>query len=469
MNKVTIILLILIIGSFSWYFFWPKSYKVELRSDGFYPATLTVPAGSTVVFTGKIDRAFWPASNFHPSHKLYPKFDAQEPVLAGESWQFHFEAPGIWRYHDHMNSRNTGTIVVRNSPWAKSFACKAEACFIQQIEEVLTKKGIDQAFELFGKLYESHSDFSSDCHDVTHLLGDAAYREYVKNGKVIDSVKTSYCGYGFYHGFIEALLFTTGNFEQAKGYCRAVQEKLSEIIVSPNAIYSCYHGLGHGTFDTMSSEVWGDDEKMLTNALDTCEKVTMKDEAELIKQCGTGVFNALANAYNNKTYDLSFNEHDPWGICTKQVNLEYKKACFREVAASYIKGTIRDRGAALTMIGNIPDRIGAAATMYAYMSDEARMHLDTPVETWAVTCENVAISSVRQSCVEGVATGLFLWGAPGHEHEKAIEFCASAVLSGGNKEACFAYVLPRIKTVYDQQRVGVVCKSMNPDYQRYCQ
>jgi hypothetical protein len=476
---VTIIVIIVTIVGI-WQYMWPKKYTVELRADGFYPSALSVPVGSTIVFVNRTDRAFWPASNFHPSHKLYPEFDAKGPLSIGATWSFVFQQAGTWRYHDHLNSQHSGAVVARGNPFVSNdTVCVAdidalplkeqERCWIQQIESTLEKKGIDHAFAVFGDLYEKKSAFSSDCHDVTHLLGEAAFREYVKKGSVIDSTKTSYCGYGFYHGFIEALLFTTGNFEQAKNYCWAVQENLSKHIVSPNAIYSCYHGIGHGTFDTQSFSQWGNDMGMLDSALRTCEKVTQGDEEELQKQCATGVFNALANAYNNHTYNLSFNILDPWGVCEKQDVIEYKKACFREVAASYIKGITANRSESLQMIIRMPDQIGANATMYAYMSEEARLTIDTtPAESCATLCESMPEGELQYSCTEGVVTGLFLWGKPGHDHEKAIEFCQTPLLSDKNKEICFAYVLTRIKTVYTQARVTSVCKSMETRYQKYC-
>jgi len=450
------------------YLFWPRTFTVVLESDGFHPGKITVPAGSVVVFKNRSGRAFWPASNFHPSHKLYAEFDAKESIQEGNKWQFTFIHPGIWRYHDHLDSQKGGIITVRNTPWAKKRACQNEVCFIQEIEHVLVKKGLDGALERFGRLYENVPEFSSSCHDVTHLLGEAAYREFARGGNVITTEKTAYCGYGFYHGFIEALLFTTGNFDQAKNYCRAVQQKLSETIASPNAIYSCYHGLGHGTFDTQSFSAWGDDRGMLTSALTTCERVTMGEEAELVKQCATGVFNALANAYNNETYNLRFDVKNPWGICLRQENIEYKKACFREVAASYIKRVNISEESAIAMIAHLTDRVGANATVYAYMSEEARLHLAAPLSSWAKTCQEISRSDLQISCTQGVATGLFLWGSPGSEHVKAIAFCGSSGLSKNNREACFAYVLPRIRSVYNREKALAVCQTMDPAYQPYC-
>lgn len=468
------------LGVLVWYFWWPKTYTITVDVSGFRPSDITVPAGSTIRFAGAGGRAFWPASNFHPSHKLYPEFDARGPIAATASWSFTFERPGIWRFHDHLNSRSTGTITVRPIPFVTSEnPCRGtidglpvktqEGCWIQEIESILATRSLDSAFERFGELYESKPAFSSDCHDVTHLLGEAAYRAYKRNGAIVTSLKTSYCGYGFYHGFIEALLFTTGNFNEAKSYCRDVQKELAKTIVAPNAIYACYHGLGHGTFDTQSFTQWGNDEKMLQHALRVCEEVTSGDEAELVKQCATGVFNALANAYGGNTYNLSYNTKRPFNACEIQTNIQYKEACYREVASAYVRTYTPNRAGALAAIAGISDTAGADATMFAYMSDEARILIDTATPGEFVTvCERLPKEHLKRSCVEGVVAGLFLWGKPGREEEGALAFCREPGIPAAHKETCFGYLLPRLRTIYPAGSVQSICGTVEPKYQHYC-
>lgn len=85
---------------------------VKMEADGFSPQTLTVQAGDTVTFENTSDDDHWPASNVHPTHELYPGFDAQNAVLPGDSYSFTFERAGRWGYHDHLNPDLQGTIVV---------------------------------------------------------------------------------------------------------------------------------------------------------------------------------------------------------------------------------------------------------------------------------------------------------------------------------------------------------------------
>ncbi|MEX0917806.1 MAG: hypothetical protein WDZ93_01485 [Candidatus Paceibacterota bacterium] len=86
--------------------------SVVLTDEGFEPAKLTVARGATVEFSTTTGRPFWPASNLHPTHGIYPEFDSLEPIPPEETWSFTFDRVGTWNMHDHIRSYFTGTIHV---------------------------------------------------------------------------------------------------------------------------------------------------------------------------------------------------------------------------------------------------------------------------------------------------------------------------------------------------------------------
>jgi plastocyanin len=90
-----------------------KTYTIIYTETGFSPADLTIKAGETIVFKNNSARAFWPASNDHPSHTIYPEFDPKKTVAAGASWSFTFTKIGNWKYHDHRAANLGGTITVQ--------------------------------------------------------------------------------------------------------------------------------------------------------------------------------------------------------------------------------------------------------------------------------------------------------------------------------------------------------------------
>lgn len=95
--------------------------KVVIYTDsGYSPSTITVKKGETITFKNQSSRSMWTASGVHPTHKLYPTtggcigstFDACKGVQPSGSWSFKFDIVGTWKYHNHLNPSDTGTIVV---------------------------------------------------------------------------------------------------------------------------------------------------------------------------------------------------------------------------------------------------------------------------------------------------------------------------------------------------------------------
>lgn len=89
-----------------------QSPTVNYTATGFSPSTLTIKAGTAVTFLNQTSASMWVASNDHPAHLIYPEFDAKKGYAPGTSYTFTFTRTGTWGYHDHLNARNGGTIVV---------------------------------------------------------------------------------------------------------------------------------------------------------------------------------------------------------------------------------------------------------------------------------------------------------------------------------------------------------------------
>ncbi|OGZ70276.1 MAG: hypothetical protein A2904_01280 [Candidatus Staskawiczbacteria bacterium RIFCSPLOWO2_01_FULL_33_9] len=108
---------------------------ITYTDAGYSPNTIGILTGRIVTFKNQSSKPMWPASAMHPSHRLYDgtsldehcpdtdnsAFDACTGILPGESWSFKFDKTGNWKYHDHLNPSNYGTIVVtlptKSLPW----------------------------------------------------------------------------------------------------------------------------------------------------------------------------------------------------------------------------------------------------------------------------------------------------------------------------------------------------------------
>ena len=85
---------------------------IRYTGAGFAPRRAEIELAESVAFMNDSDDDFWPTSNIHPTHQIYPELDAKRPVPPGETWLFTFDEPGFWRYHNHLSSPQGGLVVV---------------------------------------------------------------------------------------------------------------------------------------------------------------------------------------------------------------------------------------------------------------------------------------------------------------------------------------------------------------------
>lgn len=90
-----------------------KEVTVTYTAQGFSPKSVTIKKGNAVVFENKTGKRMSVASSVHPTHLLYPEFDQYKTDQRGkDEFRFSFEKIGTWKYHDHLNSTMTGTVIV---------------------------------------------------------------------------------------------------------------------------------------------------------------------------------------------------------------------------------------------------------------------------------------------------------------------------------------------------------------------
>lgn len=95
---------------------------VTYTDSGYSLATLQVKKGETVTFKNQSSQSMWTASAAHPTHRVYPTtggclgstFDSCKGFQPGDSWSFKFDIAGTWKYHNHLDPSDNGTIYVSN-------------------------------------------------------------------------------------------------------------------------------------------------------------------------------------------------------------------------------------------------------------------------------------------------------------------------------------------------------------------
>ena len=103
-----------------------SAFVIRYTDEGYAPSSLAIEHGQSVTFMNDSSRETWPAFAMHPTHTAYPGsgiekcdtdndpgiFDACHGLKPGESWSFTFDEVGTWKYHDHLNGGNFGSITV---------------------------------------------------------------------------------------------------------------------------------------------------------------------------------------------------------------------------------------------------------------------------------------------------------------------------------------------------------------------
>ena len=84
---------------------------ITYTSDGFTPASVTVPSGSAVRIVNESNDSVAPSSNSHPEHTDNPEVNFPD-IEPGHSATMVVTKKGTWHMHNHFNEDQHVTIVV---------------------------------------------------------------------------------------------------------------------------------------------------------------------------------------------------------------------------------------------------------------------------------------------------------------------------------------------------------------------
>ncbi len=461
-------------------------FAITLTKDGFSPASLTIRQGDTVKFKTEAGKDFWPASDLHPTHEIYSEFDPKQPIAPGQSWSFTFDKIGGWQYHNHLFSKHRGVIVVLgenqssvSAPLAATSARDCETanskvqCWERLMDYTLHNQGLDSAFRLIADLYGQEPGFAGQCHGFSHTLGQAAYKLFAAGKEVGLTAKTSYCGYGFYHGVVETLLQTSGDIEQARQFCKYAGEKLKG--QTSDAEGACYHGIGHGAVDGGDPSAWGNPQKMIDPAMKLCEGVAGHDRTRYGKlyRCTSGAYNALEILSNDGKYKLTQIVKNPFYLCPSQPQ-NYKESCYTNMLPAlqrFVKNDFIKGARAIENIqGMDPGRNIKDGVMLGWFHEYINRHLqiaDYGVKEGIKLCRQMEEPS-RLPCIMGLSGGHMKYGEPEKEYVKSLAFCQSPLLKPDERDACYKYILERLLIWYSPEKTKKICGSAPENFRKYC-
>ncbi|MBI2013346.1 MAG: hypothetical protein HYS87_00720 [Candidatus Colwellbacteria bacterium] len=446
-------------------------YIVELKDDGFYPMEITVQKGDSVKFISDAYDYFWPASDPHPTHEFLGGFDPETAIERGESWAYTFNETGSWNYHDHIHVSFKGTInVVSNSSQQETSLTedcesvtdenKKAYCWYEAIKDKAKNQSIDAAFSLFTKVYAEGAPLG--CHWTSHLIGEEAFKKFIEGERFQITNATSYCGYGFYHGFMEPLLRKNPDTKLAIDFCEEVARQLGD-----DGRNNCYHGIGHGfSEDPPPAETFGNANLMARPGLSVCEGLFEKVSQRYLETCATGVYTVVAHFIEEGLYGLEkLDHHDPFKFCRTQPK-KYEVACHGEFAPKLDLITNWDVSKVPSFIGELEDvytkEIVIRGAVGAMMQRDVAKKDHT---AYILGCRTFP-EDLRIICLKGIVWGFMMHGLPEQEYIKLLKFCESP-MTKVEENFCYTESFSRFKAVYAPGKFQTIC-SLDDKYKEYC-
>ncbi len=364
--------------------------------------------------------------------------------------------------------QNTNVFLKRDISSCQKETANQKTCYERLLEDTLVKKGLVKAFDALALIYSKDATFASDCHGYTHPLGEVAYKLFHAGKKVELTPNASYCGFGFYHGFMEALVVEGGTMSEARSFCSYAGEVLRG--KSGDAEGACYHGIGHGIVDGTDPRVWGDREALIAPGLAFCERVG--DNNAHKTRCASGVFNSLAIMYKDPKYRLIVNKADPYRICEVERPDYFKRPCYEEMNTLALYLTQFDFAESLKYILKIREKtyaMSAADSLAAYAAQKRKKDDSATNYQKAITACRLLSGDTLIACIQGFGAGLVESGIPGREYEEALVFCQSEDLNNEEKNSCLHRVLFYLSIIYPKEKMATICnRDVSLQYKALC-
>lgn len=449
-----------------------REIEVQITASGFSPKSLEIAQGDTLVFKNVDDEPHWPASNIHPTHRLYPGsdielcdagdftgFDSCRELLPGESYSFTFEVPGLWRFHDHVKPEFTGKVSVlevegRDVPVVQVGPTEApERIFDEAIPEEAPVIFADEvalysyvrkygAAKTMQYLNELQTQFG-DCHQNAHNVGRFVY-ELLSEQAFQDC--TAECHSGCYHGATEAYFRDHGTANLAEDLAVICNSELN-----PFYSHQCFHGVGHGLMAFSDYEIF--------EALHNCDLLP-----EGQASCYSGVFmenvvGGLAPTVGHFTDYLSEDPHFPCNI----VEEKYVDACYFYQTSRMVQVFEWEFAKVAEACGEIEEQYQRSC--FESMGRDVGGVNMTSNKGAIIDCSTAPAGDQRIWCFNGAVQNTF-WTPQGQD--QAIDFCMQ-LNEPAEKEGCYSTIFRRATLVLESNAdLSAFCEKAEAGYQQPC-
>ncbi len=175
--------------------------------------------------------------------------------------------------------------------------------------------GSPTAFSSLKKQYAQRPEVVSECHQLTHAIGNAVAKLHQGNIAEAFTSGDSFCWSGFYHGVVEEAIFLMGKekfLSEANNLCSQIEGRDRYSF----DYYNCVHGLGHGLMGITDNELF--------EALPLCDRLNGYWEKN---SCYGGVYMENIMVDNRIHFSKYLKKENLMYPCT-EVAPQYKEQCY---------------------------------------------------------------------------------------------------------------------------------------------
>ena len=138
----------------------------------------------------------------------------------------------------------TTTKTVNSDQLSKCQKTPSFKCYNDYFVAYTNQTSPEGAFAVLKKIYDTDSYAKSQCHQISHSIGHAAYDKYKDLGTAYPK-GDSFCWSGYHHGVTERAIAELGP-DKIRREANEVCQKLAVSSRYSFDHFNCVHGLGHG-------------------------------------------------------------------------------------------------------------------------------------------------------------------------------------------------------------------------------
>ncbi len=279
-------------------------------------------------------------------------------------------------------------------------------CYDKYYSKLTASKGVAAAFADLKVRYAKSAYVKSQCHPITHVIGNSAAILYPDVG-VAFSHGDSFCWSGYYHGIMEGVVAQSSLADVTKKI-NNICEKIPGKERYSFDYYNCVHGLGHGIMASNQDELF--------DALKFCDNLVGGWEKS---SCWGGVF--MENIIiDNKGETTKFLKPSDLLYPCNAVGNQYKSTCYLMQTSYMLKVTGGDFAKVFDLCGDAG--FDYRITCYNSLGRDASGRSVSNVQITKQTCDLGKDFEQKSNCVIGAVKDFISYY---HSEKEATVFCNS--------------------------------------------